>query len=70
MAIGNVELERSVTSNGGGIDDVAVADWIYARIARAIQGGERRREGCTFGEFHKQNPPTFDGGLDTMVAEN
>ena len=27
-------------------------------------------EGCTFGEFHKQNPPTFDGGLDPMATEN
>ena len=47
-----------------------MADRIYARIARAVQGGERRREGCTFGEFHKQNPPTFDGEPDPMVVEN
>ena len=62
------EHERSVTPNGGEIDEVA--DRIYARIARAVQGGKRRREGCLFGEFHKQNPPTFDGGPDPMAAEN
>nr|POE76777.1 hypothetical protein CFP56_43543 [Quercus suber] len=64
------ECERSVTSNGGEMDEVAVADRIYARISRAVQGGERRREGCTFREFHKQNPSTFDGELDPMAAEN
>ena len=62
------EHERFVTPNGGEIDEVA--DRIYARIARAVQGGKRRREGCLFGEFHKQNPPTFDGGPDPMAAEN
>ncbi|XP_065634544.1 uncharacterized protein LOC136069694 [Quercus suber] len=64
------EHERSVTPDGGEIDEVAVADRIYARIARAVQGGERRRERCTFREFHKQNPPTFDKGPDPMAAEN
>ena len=64
------ERERSVTPDGGEIDEVAVADRIYARIARAVRGGERRREDCLFGEFRKQNPPTFDGGPDPMVAEN
>ena len=62
------ERERSVTPNGGEIDEVA--DRIYARIARVVQGGECRREDCLFGEFRKQNPPTFYGGLDPMVAEN
>ena len=57
------ERERSVTLDGGGIDEVAVADRIYARIAKAVQGGERRRGDCLFGEFRKQNPPTFDGDL-------
>ena len=64
------EHERSVTPDGGEIDEVAVADKIYDRIARAIRGGERRREGCTFGGFHKQNLPTFHGELDPMAAEN
>ena len=49
---------------------MAVADRIYARIARAVQGGERRMEGFSFGKFHKKNPPTFDGEPDPMVAEN
>ena len=62
------ERERFVTPDDGEIDEVA--DTIYARIARAVQGGEHRREGCTFWEFHKQKPPTFDGGPDPMVAEN
>ena len=64
------ECERSVTPDGGGIDEVAMADRIYARTARVVQGGERRREGCTFGEFHKQNSPTFNGEPDPMAAEN
>ena len=64
------ERERSVTPDGGGIDEVAVADRIYARTARVVQGGERRKEGCTFGEFHKQNPPTFNGEPDPVAAEN
>ena len=62
------ERERSVTPDGGEIDEVA--DRIYARIARAVQGGERRRGDCLFAEFRKQNPPTFDGGPDPMAAEN
>ena len=41
------ERERSVTPDGCEIDEVV--DRIYARIAKAVQGGERRREGCTFG---------------------
>ena len=64
------EREWSVTPDGGGIDEVVVANRIYARIARAVQGGERRAEGCTFGEFHKQNPPTFDGGPDPIAVKN
>nr|POE64204.1 hypothetical protein CFP56_75483 [Quercus suber] len=32
------ERERPVTLDGGEIDKVAVADRIYARIARAVQG--------------------------------
>nr|POF20736.1 hypothetical protein CFP56_73686 [Quercus suber] len=63
------ERERSVTPDGGEIDEVAMVDKIYTRIARAVQGGHRR-EGCLFGEFHKQNPPTFDGGPDPMATEN
>ena len=43
------ERERSVTPDGGEIDEVVVANRIYARIARAVQGGECRREGCTLG---------------------
>ena len=64
------ECERSVTPDGGEIDEVAVANRIYARIARAVQGGEHGKEGCSFGEFHKQNPPTFDRELDPMAVEN
>ncbi|KAL0007372.1 hypothetical protein SO802_008874 [Lithocarpus litseifolius] len=62
------ERERSITPNGGEIYEVA--NRIYARIAKAVQGGERRREGCTFGEFHKQNPLTFDWELGPMAAQN
>nr|POE64183.1 g-type lectin s-receptor-like serine/threonine-protein kinase [Quercus suber] len=64
------ECERPVIPDGGEIDEVAVADRIYARIARAVQGGERRREDFLFREFRKQNPPTFDGGPNPMAAEN
>nr|POE55791.1 hypothetical protein CFP56_30581 [Quercus suber] len=64
------ECERPVTPDGGEIDEVVVAGRIYARIARAVQGDERRREDFLFGEFRKQNPPTFDGGPDPMAAEN
>ncbi|XP_075633378.1 uncharacterized protein LOC142605832 [Castanea sativa] len=28
------------------------------------------REGCSFGEFHKQNPPTFNGESHPMAVEN
>ena len=42
-----------------------MADRIYARIVRVVQGGEHRKEGCSFGEFHKQNHSTFDGEPDT-----
>nr|POE56121.1 hypothetical protein CFP56_73469 [Quercus suber] len=62
------ERERFVTSNGGEIDEVA--DRIYARIARVVHGGEHKKEGCSFGEFYKQNPPTFDGEPDPMAAKN
>nr|POF00766.1 hypothetical protein CFP56_68294 [Quercus suber] len=61
---------RFVSLDGGEIDEMAVADRIHARIARAIQGGECRKEDCFFGEFHKQNPPTFDGEPNTMAVEN
>ena len=47
-----------------------MVDKINARIARVVQGGERRREGCTFGEFRKQNPPSFDREPDPMAEEN
>nr|POE64384.1 hypothetical protein CFP56_12430 [Quercus suber] len=62
------ERERSITPDGGEIDKVA--NRIYAKIARAVQGGERRREGCSFGDFHKQNPPTFNVEPDPMAAKN
>ena len=45
------KCERSVTPDGGEIDEVA--DRIYAWIARAVQDGERRREDYLFGEFRK-----------------
>nr|POF09450.1 hypothetical protein CFP56_48385 [Quercus suber] len=61
------EHQRSITPDGGEIDEMA--DKIYARIARAVQDGECRKEGCFLGEFHKQNPPTFNGELDPMVVE-
>nr|POE69969.1 hypothetical protein CFP56_69740 [Quercus suber] len=64
------KCERPVTPNGGEIDEVAMADRIYTRITRVVQGGERGREGCSFGEFHKQNPPTFDEEPDPMAAKN
>nr|POF11352.1 hypothetical protein CFP56_48182 [Quercus suber] len=64
------ERERSVTPDGGEINEVAVANRIYARIARAVQGGERTNEGYSFGEFHKQNPPTFNRELDPIAVEN
>ena len=60
--------ERSITLNGCEIDEVV--DKIYARIARVVQGGERKREGCSFGDFCKQNPPTFIGESNPMEAEN
>ena len=47
-----------------------MANRIYARIAKVVQGGERRKESCFFGEFHKQNPPTFNREPDPMAAEN
>ena len=47
------ECERSITPNGGEIDKVAKR--IYARIAKVVQGGEHRREGFSFGDFHEQN---------------
>ena len=62
------ECERSVDLDGGEIGEVA--DRIYARIARSIQGGECRKENCSFGEFHKQNPPTFNGEPDPFAIEN
>nr|POE73307.1 hypothetical protein CFP56_54733 [Quercus suber] len=62
------EQERSVTPDGGEIDEMA--DKIYARINKAVQDGKCRKEGCFFGEFHKQNPLTFNGEPDPMVVEN
>nr|POF10405.1 hypothetical protein CFP56_56359 [Quercus suber] len=64
------ERLRSITPNGGEIDEVAMVDRIYARIARAVQGGECRKEGCSFRQFHKQNLPTFDGEPNPMASEN
>ena len=62
------EHERSVTPNGVEIDEVV--DRSYGRIARVVQGGERGKDGCSFGEFHKQNPPNFSGEPKPMVAGN
>uniref|UniRef100_A0A2N9EEP8 RNA-directed DNA polymerase n=1 Tax=Fagus sylvatica TaxID=28930 RepID=A0A2N9EEP8_FAGSY len=47
-----------------------VANKIYARLAQAARHGEGQKEGCSFMEFRKQNPPTFAGATDPMVAEN
>ena len=55
------ERERSVTPDGGEIDEVA--DRIYARIARAIQGGERRREDCLLGSFISKTLQLLIGDL-------
>ena len=43
------ERERSVTPDGSEIDEVVMENRIYAKIVRAVQGGECRRDGCTFG---------------------
>uniref|UniRef100_A0A2N9F2L4 RNA-directed DNA polymerase n=1 Tax=Fagus sylvatica TaxID=28930 RepID=A0A2N9F2L4_FAGSY len=47
-----------------------LANKIYARLAQAARHGEGQKEGCSFMEFRKQNPPTFAGATDPMVAEN
>ena len=53
---------------GNKVDEVA--NKIYARLAQAAQHSEGQKEGCSFMEFRKQNPPTFAGETDPMVAEN
>ena len=62
------ECERSASPDASEIDEVA--DKIYARISRAVQGGEHRREGGSFGDFHKQNPPSFNGKPEPMETKN
>ena len=62
------EHKRSITPDGGEIDEVA--NKIYARITRATQGGKHRKEDCSFREFHKQNPPTFNVEPNLMAVEN
>jgi hypothetical protein len=65
------EHERSATpviNEGNEVDEVA--NKIYARLAQAARHGEGQKEGCSFMEFRKQNPPTFAGATDPMVAEN
>jgi hypothetical protein len=47
-----------------------VANKIYARLAQVARHGEGQKEGCSFMEFRKQNPPTFAGETDPMVAKN
>uniref|UniRef100_A0A2N9GWU7 RNA-directed DNA polymerase n=1 Tax=Fagus sylvatica TaxID=28930 RepID=A0A2N9GWU7_FAGSY len=65
------EHERSATpviNESNEVDEVA--NKIYARLAQAARHGEGQKEGCSFMEFRKQNPPTFAGATDPMVAEN
>ena len=64
------ERERSVTLDGGEIDEVAVADKIYARIARAVRVVNVGGRVALLGSFIKKNPPTFDGGPNPIAAEN
>uniref|UniRef100_A0A2N9GV60 RNA-directed DNA polymerase n=1 Tax=Fagus sylvatica TaxID=28930 RepID=A0A2N9GV60_FAGSY len=65
------ERERSATPVINEINEVdEVANKIYARLAQAARHGEGQKEGCSFMEFRKQNPPTFAGATDPMVAEN
>uniref|UniRef100_A0A2N9IPW9 Reverse transcriptase n=1 Tax=Fagus sylvatica TaxID=28930 RepID=A0A2N9IPW9_FAGSY len=65
------ERERSATPVINEINEVdEVANKIYARLAQAARHGEGQKEGCSFMEFRKQNPPTFAGETDPMVAEN
>ena len=59
------EHERSATpviNEGNEVDEVA--NKIYARLAQAARHGESQKEGCSFMEFRKQNPPTFAGATD------
>ena len=67
-AIGNVESVRDLLLLM--VVRLMMAERIYARIARVVQGCECRKEGCFFWEFHKQNLPTFNGEVDPMAAEN
>ena len=65
------ERERSATPVINEINDVdEVANKIYARLAQAALHGEGQKEGCSFMEFRKKNPPTFAGETDPMVTEN
>jgi hypothetical protein len=65
------ERERSATPVINKVNEVdEVANKIYARLAQAARHGEGQKEGCSFMEFRKQNPPTFAGETDLMVAEN
>ena len=65
------EHERFATPVINEINDVdEVANKIYARLAQAALHGEGQKEGCSFMEFRKKNPPTFAGETDPMVTEN
>jgi hypothetical protein len=65
------ERERSATPVINEVNEVdEVANKIYARLAQAARHGEGQKEGYSFMEFRKQNPPTFAGATDPMVAEN
>uniref|UniRef100_A0A2N9EJD6 Reverse transcriptase domain-containing protein n=1 Tax=Fagus sylvatica TaxID=28930 RepID=A0A2N9EJD6_FAGSY len=62
------ERERSATPVINEVNEVdEVANKIYARLAQAARHGEGQKEGCSFMEFRKQNPPTFAGSTDPMV---
>jgi hypothetical protein len=65
------ERERSATPIINDVNEVdEVANKIYARLAQVARHGEGQKEGCSFMEFRKQNPPTFAGETDPMVVEN
>ena len=53
------ERERSVTLDGGEIDEVAVADKIYARIARAVRVVNVGGRVALLGSFIKKKPSYF-----------
>ena len=42
---------------------LGLLDWSW--VMSVGRGG-----GCSFGDFHTQNPPTFNGEPDLMVVEN